>query len=98
MDSGNEPIVFEFKDKKFLYMIYKEVKQGNYGKLHVKVTANGEVYDEADYAAVSPNGWGNPQVQNIAMMPEQTDYTVEISMAEGDEETVGEILGFGFTE
>ncbi len=98
VDSGNEPIVFELNDKKFLYMIYKEVKQGNYGKLHVKVTANGEIYDEADYEAVSPSGWGNPQVQNIAMMPEQTDFTVEISMAEGDEETVGEILGFGFTE
>ena len=32
----NSPIVFEFKDKKFLYMIYKEVKQGEFGKLHVK--------------------------------------------------------------
>ena len=45
----NSPIVFEFKDKKFLYMIYKEVKQGEFGKLHVKVTADGEVYDERDY-------------------------------------------------
>ena len=50
----NSPIVFEFKDKKFLYMIYKEVKQGEFGKLHVKVTADGEVYeDDYMFAAVS---------------------------------------------
>lgn len=54
----NSPIVFEFKDKKFLYMIYKEVKQGEFGKLHVKVTADGEVYDESDYDTISPSGWG----------------------------------------
>ena len=82
----NSPIVFEFKDKKFLYMIYKEVKQGEFGKLHVKVTADGEVYDESDYDTISPSGWGNAQIQNIAMMPEATNYTVEISMAAGDED------------
>ena len=71
----NSPIVFEFKDKKFLYMIYKEVKQGEFGKLHVKVTADGEVYDESDYDTISPSGWGNAQIQNIAMMPEATNYT-----------------------
>ena len=63
----NSPIVFDFKDKKFLYMIYKEVKQGEFGKLHVKVTADGEVYDESDYDTISPSGWGNAQIQNIAM-------------------------------
>ena len=76
----NSPIVFEFKDKKFLYMIYKEVKQGEFGKLHVKVTADGEVYDESDYDTISPSGWGNAQIQNIAMMPEATNYTVEMAM------------------
>lgn len=99
VNSGdNSPIVFEFKDKKFLYMIYKEVKAGDFGKLHVKVTADGEVYDESDYTTISPNGWGNAQVINIAMMPEATDYKVEISMAEGDEDKYGSILGFGYTE
>ena len=91
----NSPIVFEFKDKKFLYMIYKEVKQGEFGKLHVKVTADGEVYDESDYDTISPSGWGNAQIQNIAMMPEATNYTVEISMAAGDEDKHGEVLAFG---
>ena len=94
----NSPIVFDFKDKKFLYMIYKEVKQGEFGKLHVKVTADGEVYDESDYDTISPSGWGNAQIQNIAMMPEATNYTVEISMAAGDEDKHGEVLAFGYTE
>ncbi|MBO5448050.1 MAG: SGNH/GDSL hydrolase family protein [Ruminococcus sp.] len=96
-DAGNEPIVFEM-DASFLYMIYKEAKTGNYGKLHVKVTADGEDYDECDYEVLSPSGWGNAQVQNIAMMPSTTKYHVEISMAEGDEETYAAILGFGYTE
>ena len=78
----NSPIVFEFKDKKFLYM----------------VTADGEVYDESDYDTISPSGWGNAQIQNIAMMPEATNYTVEISMAAGDEDKHGEVLAFGYTE
>ena len=95
---GNDPIIFEMTDKKFIYMIYEEVKQGNFGKIHVKVTCNGEVYDECDYNPVVPSGWGNAQVQNIAMMPDASDYTIEISMAEGDEDKYGEILGFGYTE
>ena len=81
-----------------MYMIYKEVKQGEFGKLHVKVTADGEVYDESDYDTISPSGWGNAQIQNIAMMPEATNYTVEISMAAGDEDKHGEVLAFGYTE
>lgn len=96
-DAGNEPIVFEM-DAKFVYLIYKEVQSGNYGNLHVKVTADGEDYDECDYQVVSPSGWGNAQVQNIAMMPSAAKYRIEISMSEGYEESYGEILGFGYTE
>ena len=72
--------------------------RGEFGKLHVKVTADGEVYDESDYDTISPSGWGNAQIQNIAMMPEATNYTVEISMAAGDEDKHGEVLAFGYTE
>ena len=90
--------MFEFTDKKFLYMIYREVNKGNYGKIHVKVTADGEPYNEVDIDPISPTGWGNAQVVNIAMKPTPVKYTVEISMAEGDEETYSEILGFGYTE
>ena len=37
-------------------MIYKEVKQGEFGKLHVKVTADGEVW-QAIANAASQSGW-----------------------------------------
>ena len=96
-DAGNEPIKFEM-DAKFVYLIFKEVQTGPYGKLHVKVTADGEVYDESDYDTVSPSGWGNAQVVNIAMMPSLTHYEIEISMAQGEEDTFGQILAFGYTE
>ena len=79
-------------------MIYKEVKQGEFGKLHVKVTADGEVYDESDYDTTSPSGWGNAQIQNIAMMPEATNYTVDLSMAASRQYRQGEVLAFGYTE
>ena len=96
-DAGNDPLVFEFEDKKFLYMIYHEAKSGSYGKIHVKVIADGEVYNEVDIDPISPTGWGNAQVVNIAMKPTPVNYTVEITMAEGDEETFSEVLGFGYT-
>ena len=58
---------------------------------------NGEVYNEVDIDPISPTGWGNAQVVNIAMKPTPVNYTVEITMAEGDEETFSEVLGFGYT-
>ncbi len=97
-DAGNDPLVFEFEDTKFLYMIYHEAKNGDYGKIHVKVSADGEVYNETDIDPISPSGWGNAQVVNIAMKPTPVKYTVEITMAEGDEETFSEVLGFGYTK
>lgn len=96
LEGGNEPIKFKFTGK-FVYMIYKEVKQGKFGPVHVKVTCNGELYDEKDIEAVAPSGWGNPQIINIGMQPENTEYEIEITMAEGYEDNYMEILGFGYT-
>lgn len=96
-DMGNEPIVFEF-DAKFVELVYKQVSTGNYGKLHVKVEADGELYDERDIEALDPSGWGNPVVQNIGMSPTTAHYRIEISMADGDEATLGQVLAFGYTE
>ena len=73
------------------------MKQGSFGPVHVKVTCGGELYDELDIEAVSPSGWGNPQIINIGMQPENTEYEIEISMAEGAEENNMQILGFGYT-
>lgn len=91
----NEPIVFEVKSK-YLYLIYKEVKSGNLGKAHVKISADGKVLDEMDIDPISTYGWGNPQVTNLEMQSEETTYRVEISMKKGDEDKQFEILGFGY--
>lgn len=95
-DAANEPIKFRFTGK-FVYLLYHEVAAGNFGKAHIKITADGEVYDEFDLDPVSPSGWGNCQTQCIAMAAKNTEYEIEVSMAEGDEEKFFAILGFGYT-
>ncbi|MBR4554631.1 MAG: SGNH/GDSL hydrolase family protein [Ruminococcus sp.] len=91
-DGDNEPLVFTFKGK-FAHLIYKEVKSGNFGKLHVKVICDGETYDEKDITTVTKNGWGNPQTALLGMQAAEKEYRVEISMASGSEDSLGEILG-----
>lgn len=93
---GNEPLKFKFTGK-FVYLIYKEMKQGKFGPVHVKVTCDGELYDELDIDPVAPSGWGNPQIKLIGMQPANCEYEIEITMAEGAEENYMEILGFGVT-
>ena len=92
----NDPIKFRFTGK-FVYMLYHEVSSGNYGKAHIKVMQDGEVYDELDFDPVDPNGWGNCQVRLIGMSPVNCEYEIEISMAEGDEDKAFAVLGFGYT-
>ncbi len=95
-DGDNEPIKFEFTAK-FVSLIYKEVKQGDWGSAHIKVTCDGELYDEFDLDPKSASGWGNPQIVNIGMQTENVKYEIEISMAEGSEANNMQILGFGYT-
>ena len=90
-EGGNEPLVFKFKGK-FGYLVYKEVGSGSFGTLHVKVSCDGEVYDEKDITTVTSGGWGNPQVSLLALQVEEKEYEVEITMAAGSEEMQGEIL------
>lgn len=90
-EGENEPIVFKFKGR-FAYLVYKEVGSGDFGKLHVKITCDGELYDEKDITTVTSSGWGNPQVSLLGLQVDEKEYEVEISMAEGDEESAGEIL------
>ena len=94
----NKPLIFKIKAK-FLYLIFKEVKGGNFGKVHVKITkADGKLYDETDYDSTSDSGWGGPQVINILMEPDEQEYKVEISMADGDEDKTYQLLGIGYTK
>ena len=90
-EGSNEPLVFKFTGK-FAHLVYKEVSSGRFGTLHVKVTCDGEVYDERDIKTVTPQGWGNPQTAMLGMQAADKEYTVEISMAEGSEEMYGEVL------
>jgi lysophospholipase L1-like esterase len=94
--SGNDPITFKFTGK-FVYLLYHEVSGGQYGKAHFKITANGELYDEFDVDAVSDDGWGNCETKCIAMAAKNSEYEIEISMADGDEDKVFAVLGFGYT-
>ena len=93
---GNEPIKFKFTGK-FVYMLYHEVAAGAWGKAHIVVKQNGEVYDDIEFSPVAPEGWGNCQVKCIGMSPVNCEYEIEISMCEGDENNAFSILGFGYT-
>ena len=89
--TGNEPLVFKFKGR-FAHLVYKEVKFGQFGDLHIKVTCDGQPYDDKTVKTVTKDGFGNPQITLLGMQVDETEYTVEISMAEGSEDKKGEIL------
>ena len=92
----NKPIKFKFTGK-FVYMLYHEVAGGAWGKAHIVVKQDGEVYDDFEFSPVDPNGWGNCQVKCIGMSPVNCEYEIEISMADGDEDKAFSLLGFGYT-
>ena len=90
-DGDNEPLIFKFKGK-FAHLVYKEVKSGAFGDLHIKITCDGEPYDEKTVKTVTNNGFGNPQITLLGMQASEKEYTVEISMEKGSEDQNGEIL------
>ena len=93
---GNDPIKFKFTGK-FVYMLYHEVAAGAWGKAHIVVKQDGEVYDDFEFSPIDPNGWGNCQVKCIGMSPKNCEYEIEISMCDGDEGNAFSLLGFGYT-
>lgn len=96
-NSGNKPLVLKFKAK-FAYLIYKEVGGGDkYGKAHIKITCNGEPYNDLELNSVHSSGWGNPEIMVLGMQTEVMEYEVEISMADGDENKLFQVLGIGYT-
>lgn len=97
-DTGeNGPLVFDIKGK-YVYLLYHEVDQGQLGKAHITITADGEPFDELDIDPITPSGWGNCQTKVIAMSAEQKDYRIEISMADGDEDKYFAVLGIAYVE
>lgn len=96
-NAGNKPLVLKFKAK-FAYLIYKEVGGGDkYGKAHIKITCNGEPYNELELNSVHSSGWGNPEIMVLGMQTEAMEYEVEISMADGNENKLFQVLGIGYT-
>lgn len=93
----NEPLIFKFSGKS-VYLLYEEVNQGKLGKAHIKITADGELYDEIEIDPITPSGWGNCQTQRIALSGKVKDYEIEISMAEGDEDKYFAVLGLAYAE
>lgn len=95
-DGGSEPIEFDITAKS-LYIVYKTHSSGNLGTIEVKVECDGEepVYYTID--GITSDGWGNPSYRRLKLGGATDDYHITISMAEGSEEKVFEILAFGYT-
>lgn len=92
-ETANEPFTFTFEGT-FLYLVYKDTKSSSFG--------TAEVYVDGELAATlegnSSDGWNNPVAECVFRQDEAESHTVEIRMAEGDEDKEFAILCFGFVE
>lgn len=92
-DTANEPFTFTFEGT-FLYLVYKDTTNSSFG--------TAEVYVDGELAATlegnSSDGWNNPVAECVFRQEEAASHTVEIRMAEGDEDKEFAILCFGFVE
>lgn len=92
-ETANESFAFTFEGT-FLYIVYKDTKSGSFG--------TAEVYVDGELAATlegnSSDGWNNPVAECVFRQEEAASHTVEIRMAEGDEDKEFAILCFGFVE
>lgn len=96
-DGNNSPAVFNISGK-FIYMIFKENSSGNLGTAHVTVKCGDEIVNECDVNGIQSSGWGDPGIYSLVMDVEGKDYTIEVKMAEGDEDKNFEILAFAATK
>ncbi|MBP1572348.1 MAG: SGNH/GDSL hydrolase family protein [Oscillospiraceae bacterium] len=93
---GNQPLTFKLEAKN-LYLLFKENKGGNLGTVNVKITSEDGTVDEKPINGITSGGWGNPTVSVLKLSQKKQTYTIEITMAEGSEEKLFEVLGFGYT-
>ena len=89
----NEGITFEIECES-LFIIYQCQDNKKYGTAEVFV--DGEMKSEVKSNA--SNGWNNPVAQHVFTGDGVKKRTVEIKMAEGNEDTYFGILGFGYTD
>lgn len=92
-DTANEPFTLTFEGT-FLYLVYKDTNSSNFGTAEVYV--DGELVKTLE--GNSSDGWNNPVAECVFRQDEAASHTVEIRMAEGDEDKEFAILCFGFVE
>jgi hypothetical protein len=91
--TDNEPFTFTFEGT-YLYVVYKDTTNSTYGTAQVYV--DGEPV--ATLEANSSDGWNNPVAECVYRQEEAAAHTVEIRMAEGDEDKQFAILCFGIVK
>ena len=90
---GNSPFTMTLNCKS-LIMIYKNANNDSFGKADIFV--DGKLFKT--YAGHEDGGWNNCMI--VMIIDEQTaaKHTVEIKMAEGEEDKAFTILAFGYAE
>ena len=79
---------------KSLILIYKNANNDSFGKADVFV--DGKLFKT--YAGHEEGGWNNCMIVMIIDEQEAAKHTVEIKMAQGDEDKTFTILAFGYAE
>ncbi len=93
MGSANDPFVMTLACKNIL-LVYKKSALSSFGNADVLV--DGELVGTYDG---SPSGaWNNPWTVVLLDAAESKKHTIEIRMAEGDEDKEFSILAIGYTE
>lgn len=95
-DGKNAPAVFEVTGK-FIYIIFREQPDGDLGTLDVTIRCDGEIVEETKVSGIQPSAWGDPGIQTLLMDTDVRTYTIEVKMAEGDENKNFQILAFAVT-
>ncbi|MBP5601588.1 MAG: SGNH/GDSL hydrolase family protein [Treponema sp.] len=90
---NNEPFTMTLNCKS-LIMIYKNANNDSFGKADVFV--DGKL--QKTYAGHEDGGWNNCMIVMIIDEQKSAPHTVEIKMAQGDEDKAFTILAFGYAQ
>lgn len=88
---GNDSFICELEFDE-LFLLFHCNNNEKYGAVEVYV--DGELMNTVD--SNRSGGWSNPEAQYICSFDSSEKHTVEIKMAEGDEDDYFAILGFGY--
>lgn len=88
--TGNEGIKLTITAKSF-FVVYKEVNNDTYGRAEVYV--DGEL--ATNMAGKTSSGWNNPVAAFVFAEDASAEHTIEIRMAQGEEDKAFDLLAFG---